>query len=286
LKIHVSQVTARQEARSLLCYREPVHERRSSTSCFHWSSYFWGEMGEIMKTKFFHRLLYVGATCAGMSLAPIGQAGNLSSTSIYGDPVTISYLGVATATKAGAFLGATFDGGAIPPFWCIDLIDHVAYPPWTYPNYTAAPFQSAPLSFTGTEVSNLETLFSQEYASVASFSSTTDVAAFQLAIWDVLFDTDHLLSTYVGSGGSSFGVVSISDAAAETLAQTWVNNAVTGPQQPYSLTQLTNSSVPPYQSFVFPSPPRETPEPLSLLLAGIALGAMALVLRRPAHRRR
>lgn len=231
-----------------------------------------------MKTEsIFKRMSFVGAACAAMSLAPVGQAGILGSSSLYGEPVTISYLGVNTDTTAGAFLGGTFNGGSIPPFWCIDLIDHVAYPPWFYPDYTEAPFQSAPLTFTSTQVSNLETLFFNDYS--GALSSTEDAAAFQLAIWDVLFDGDHNLSTY---GGSGFGVVSIADASAESLAQSWINTAVSGTQHPDSLIQLTNSSVPAYQSFVYAGPSRLTtvPEPTGLALLGAGLVAMMLVTRR------
>jgi hypothetical protein len=234
-----------------------------------------------MKT-IFNRLLYVGAAFGAMSLAPIGQAGILQSTGIYGDAVTISYNGVQTGTTAGAFLGATFNGGTIPPFWCIDLNDHVPYPPWTspgLPDYTEAVFQSSPLSFTATQVLNVETLFSQEYAHVSSFSSTTDVAAFQLAIWDLLFDDSfHDLSTY---GASGFGVVSIADTSAQTEAQAWINSAVAGPEQTYVLTQLTNSTIPPYQNFLYSGPPSVTvPEPTELALLGAGLVAMMFVTRR------
>jgi hypothetical protein len=228
----------------------------------------------------FKRLSLVGAACAAMSLAPVGQAGTLGSTTLYGDAVTINYLGVATGTTAGAFEGATFNGGAIPPFWCIDLVDHVPYPPWTLPDYTEAVFQSAPLTFTPTEVSNLETLFSNDYSG-ALFTSTDNAAAFQLAIWDILFDSDGLLSTYQGNGGSTFGVVSGSiSPGVLALSQGWITLAETGPQSPFLLTQLTNSSVPPYQNFIFPGPPRETPEPTGLALLGAAFAAMVFVTRR------
>ena len=223
-------------------------------------------------------LLSVGVACAAASLAGTGQAGILGSATLFGDSVTISYNGAQTDTTAGAFEGATFNGSAIPPFWCVDLLDHVPYPPWTIPDYTEAPFQSAPLSFNSTQVSNLETLFAQEYAHVSAFSSQTDVAAFQLAIWDLLFDNDYNLSTY---GATGFGIVSIGDSAAQTEAQAWINNAHTGTQQTFALTQLTSSAVPPNQAFVFPAPPRQSvPEPSELALLGVGIAAMLFGLRR------
>jgi hypothetical protein len=221
-------------------------------------------------------LLGVAVACAAASLADTGQAGILGSTSIFGDSVTISYNGAQTATTAGAFEGATFNGLSIPNFWCIDITHHVPYPPWTIPNYTQAPFQSAPLNFTSTQVSNLKTLFAQDYSSVSSFLSATNVAAFQLAIWDLLFDDDNNLSTTA----TGFGVVSITDTAALIEAQNWVNSADNpSAQQNFTLTQLTNSDG--HQAFVFPGPPREElPEPTDLALLGAGLAAMMFGLWR------
>lgn len=223
--------------------------------------------------------LFVVAACATMSLAPLGHAGSLnSSIPIFGDGVTISYLGVHTGTTAGVFGGAHFNGVPIPDFWCIDIIDHVGYPPWTYDNYTEAPFRSPPLTFTTTRVHNLETLFADDYSN-SLFSSPDTVAAFQLAIWDVLFDNDGNLST---TGSTGFGVVlsSISPSVV-ALAQTWITNAEKGPQHPYSLTQLTSSSRPPHQAFIFPNPQgQNVPEPAPLALLGAGLAALMFITRR------
>jgi PEP-CTERM motif-containing protein len=240
-----------------------------------------------MKTEsLLKRLSLVGAACAAMSLAPVGQAHVLGSTGLFGDTVTISY-NSDSGVLAGAFTGATWDGVPIPNFWCIDL-DHQVSLPFSYPAYTAAPFQSFPLTFTGTEVNNLQTLFSNNYSPALLFSSTDAAAAFQLAIWDILFDNDGMLSTPDpntggGSGpGSGFGLVSAPPGVA-TLAQAWIDAAEKGPQSPFSLTQLTNASVPPYQNFILPGGTPillNAPEPTGLALLGAGLIAMMFVMRR------
>ena len=109
----------------------------------------------------FNRLLYIGAAFAAMSLAAIGQAGTLASgLLLYGDSVTINYLGNNISTSAGTFEAATFNGGAIPDFWCIDLTHTVPYPPWTLSGYT----ETAVSGFTATQLDNLQTLFFNNYS--------------------------------------------------------------------------------------------------------------------------
>ncbi len=231
-----------------------------------------------MKT-IFNRLLYIGAAFAAMSLAAIAQAGTLASGALlYGDSVTINYLGTNNSTSAGTFEAATFNGGAIPDFWCIDLTHTVPYPPWTLSGYT----ETAVSGFTATQLDNLQTLFFNNYSG-SLFTDPDNAAAFQLAIWDVLFDTDTPvgnLSTYTGNGGSAFGVVSGTIAASVVSeAQGWITTAETGTQHPYTLTELASSNG--NQNFIFPGPPSVTvPEPTELALLGAGLVAMMFVTRR------
>ena len=72
---------------------------------------------------------------------------------------------------------------------------------------------------------------------------------------------NNSLSTYNGNGASTFGVSSIDDANVETIAQGWIFAAVNGPQQTYSLTQLTTTATSDNQSFVYPGPPGVTLSP-------------------------
>jgi len=223
-----------------------------------------------------NRLLYVGTACAAMSLAATGQAGTLASgLPLYGDSVTINYLGTNNYTSAGVFEAATFNGGAIPPFWCIDLTHTVPYPPWSLSGYT----ETAVSGFTAAQLDNLQTLFFNNYSG-SLFTDTDDAAAFQLAIWDVLFDTDGDLSTYIGNGASAFGVVSSSIAASVVSeAQAWTTAAETGTQHPYTLTELASSNG--NQNFVYPGPPSVTvPEPTELALLGAGLVAMMMFVTR------
>ena len=132
--------------------------------------------------------LFACASLTLVSAAPILHAGVLATSGYTGEAVTINYNGSSQSTSAIAFTGATFDGNAINPFWCIDLSKHVPYPPWSINGYTAAVFQSAPLGFSSSQVQDLRKLFSSQLGS--ALSDVQHTAAFQLAIWDILFDND------------------------------------------------------------------------------------------------
>ena len=225
------------------------------------------------------RALVACVTCGILSATAMVQAGVLATTGYTGEAVTINYNGSNQSTSAIAFTGATFNGNPIDPFWCIDLTKHVPYPAWSISGYTAAPFQSPPLGFSAAQVQDLRNLFASRIGS--AFLDVQHAAAFQLAIWDVLFDNDHDLTTF-GAGG--FGVVSIGDPGTVGLAQGWVNALVGMAPSSFLLVQLTN---PDHQNFITPGTGGgDVPEPAGIALLGIGLLAMTLVGRRRATARK
>jgi len=246
-----------------------------------------------LKTRsFLKRALLVGTVCAAISFASAGHAGLLSTTGWTGEYTTISYNGVKESTAALAFTGATFNGSPIDPFWCIDITHTIPYPAWGPFDYDSAIFQAYPLTppdtFDTTQVGDLRKLFANHYPT--DFNDANQTAAFQLAIWDILFDDSlRQLSTYA----TGFGVYSIDDHQKGTviLAQSWLDDLGNEPSSSLPLTQYTPSNyfnpdgkVNPNhtQSFIDLRPPRLTtvPEPTGLALFGAALGAMALMMRR------
>lgn len=219
--------------------------------------------------SFLKRALFAGATCVALSAVPVAQAGVLVITSISGEGVTINYNGANAGTTAGAFSG-TFDSNAIT-WWCVDLAKHVTVPGGPYSGYTLAPFQSPPLAFSSARQLDLDRLFVNDFGS--ALTNAQDSAAFQLAIWDILFDNDANLSTYGGVG--QFGVSSGS-AATIAIAQGWVNTLGTGTPN-FGLDQLTSRT---NQDFILPGPHGFVPEPSALALLGAGLVVMTLAMRR------
>jgi PEP-CTERM motif len=223
-----------------------------------------------MKTgSFFKGAFLAGITSVALWVAPAAQAGTLIINSISGQGVTINYNGASSGTTAGTFSG-TFDTNPII-FWCVDLAKHVSVPGGPYTGYTLATFQASPLTFNAARLLDLNRLFTNDFG--VALSSAQYSAAFQLAIWDVLFDDDHNLSTYGAAG--QFGVSS-AGAGTIALAQSFIDTL--GTDTPvFALSQLTSRT---NQDFITPGSPNVVPEPSGLALLGVGLMAMVAGLRR------
>ena len=218
----------------------------------------------------------VAAASLALSAAPVAQAGVLTGSSLSGEGVTINYNNAATNTTAGVFTGSfDFDGaGPIPVvnnilFWCVDIFKHVTNP-FSYDGYTAAIFQSPPLGFSPGRQLDLARLFANNFGT--ALSDAQHSAAFQLAIWDILFDTDANLST-IGAG--QFGVTA-GNATTINMAQGYVNGLGNGNPSLLAVqfTSRTN------QDFITPGTPLQVPEPSPLPLLIIGAAGMLFAMRR------
>ena len=235
-----------------------------------------------MKTAFIKGAFAAVAASFALSAAPFAQAGVLTGSGISGEAVTITYNGAATATTAGVFTG-TFDADGAGPIpvvnnillWCIDIFQRVSNP-FSYPDYTAAIYQSAPLTFSAARQQDLARLFANNYGT--ALSDAQHKAAFQLAIWDILFDTDANLLT---AGAVGFGATG--NAATIALAQTYITGLGTGTPSLLAV-QFTS---PDHQDFITPGlipgvncVTCQVPEPSPLPLLVIGAAGMLFAMRR------
>jgi hypothetical protein len=125
--------------------------------------------------------------------------------------------------------GAGTSGTATFTSFCIDLVENVGVPsgPYTYDvvDPTAAPLRSASPSYNTISSSGKAILESLWFDNIST-AMTSDVgqAAFQIAIWDVVFGSDytHVDNTssnfYVTPGGQSAAVIALANSWLQTTA--------------------------------------------------------------------
>jgi hypothetical protein len=196
-------------------------------------------------------------------------------------PVSISTNGGATFSNvnAGQFYGF-FDGegnglGADDffRFFCIDLSQYAETGPNTYTRNLGV--------LDATDSAELTRLFNQFYPNGATgtyysggqtnfgdFPDTDTSAAFQLALWEIWFDTDNNLNLSTGTFRAGSSTVT-------TLAQSYLTAIGNGstPAAGWTLYEFTNDSKQDYLSVENSGPLQQTPEPGTLILLGV--GALA-----------
>jgi len=231
-----------------------------------------------MKFKTFLRSsLLAAAASVALCLAPPTQAGTLVVTG-YQVPGPLDFNVVSpvrnASVNAGAFAG-TFDTVPIV-FWCIQLNEFFDFN-HTYTNYTST------LQNSGIFV-NLGRLYNEAF--LVATNNVTNSAAFQLAVWNIVYDSD----TTVNSGLFSATGNSAADTNAINQANTWLA-ALSGFSDNFDTYWLrsdattcpvTRSACENNQDFVtgVKTSRFESPEPTPLLLIGAALVAMMFATRR------
>jgi len=208
--------------------------------------------GSILK-----RVLFASAACVAVSTAPVAQA-NPTLDSIgwangYENFTVSNHL--SGGVSAGGFSGTW--GGTPIVFWCYEMTQSFSFP-GPYTDYHAVPLVNLRLS----------ELFQADLVSALTGPVNVNSAAFQLAVWNILYDTDNFvdLGTWFAKG----------DASAISLANSWL--ATLPSSSSFSLVQLTSLE---HQDFVTPGGPlTQVPEPSPLPLLGAGLAAMTFALRR------
>jgi hypothetical protein len=213
--------------------------------------------------KFVSHALLSAALGVALGTAPVTHANPILIGNGYANgSEQFSVTAPTTTANAGAFAG-TLNGQPII-FFCFELTQFfyfgVPYSDYVVSNPSNAKFDL------------LSRLFTEAFDQV--LLNTDNSAAFQLAVWEILYDPSP---TNLSSG--TFHVTNdFGHPGTVALATTWLNNLPA--VGTYSITWLHS---PDEQDFVFgTSTLREAPEPSLLFLASIGLAAMGFAMRRRA----
>jgi hypothetical protein len=229
------------------------------------------------------------AAAAGMMMAASGasaQAVNVTNVAFTPGSVNGTIHSSALTGDVGIgrfeFKGTYVSGGA--PFdiftYCVDLAHSVSLGNVNYNSYSAMPLSALP-SITVAKANSLNALLTNAAPLLAGASGQNAInisAATQLAVWEIMFETQPAWSTtnsssafYVTGSGSPL-------TTAESLANTYLGNVASNSWAVNNSYQLQLLYSPSQQTQIFLTP--SVPEPATWGMVILGFGAVGGALRR------
>ena len=166
-------------------------------------------------------------------------------------------VGKTLTTAAGGF-SASLNGGPSFTSYCVDLYEYLGFGT-TYNDYTLVAGASHAFA-NASAATDIGKLFAEKNV----IGSATAQAAFQIAIWEIAYETSGVYN--LGTGAAKFSGGTASSSGALSLASTWLGNLAGTTNNSYTLWTLDSIGNPGHQDQVFAAP---VPEPSTYaLLAG------------------
>jgi hypothetical protein len=217
------------------------------------------------------RRLLAGAFALGAM--PVAHASLIGTgySAVGSAPVSVTAPSV--STNAGAFVGTWNE---LPfTFWCFELTEFFSF------NTEYFDYTESPVSYP-----DVARLFEEVGGAAGATSSLVNSVAFQLALWEIRYETTGIYNVASGSGTSGSFYATSADPAAVVQANAWLQNLPL--TSSYSVSLLHSGSPGNEQDFVYGTPPpsRQTvPEPSTLPLLGLGALAIMFSMRRRAMAR-
>jgi hypothetical protein len=172
---------------------------------------------------------------------------------------------VSGSGSAGGFL-TSLNGGPSFETYCVDLYQHISFGT-TYSDYTAP---NTTHVFTNTHAyADLGRL----YATAGPIADSVHEAAFQIAVWEIAYETTGAYS--LAGGSATFAGGSAATSGALALASTWLTTLSNGAHP--GIAALDSRE---HQDVIFAPVPE--PESYALLAAGLAVVGFVAKRRRDA----
>jgi len=226
----------------------------------------------------FHRKL--AATCilgAGLAWAPGAHADPLEATgfAVGSEPITFTspgfVLGSGSTVNAGAF---NLNPPAGVTAYCIDIFHTLSFGT-LYSDYTATSL-AADAGLTAARKAEIAQLFHGFYS--ASLTSATNSAAFQLALWEIAFESTSTSLEVDGASsnkGSTYATGPDGSGSVIAIADSWLAGLGSFSTDLNGLTTYRSSGG--HQGLIGYHP---VPEPATLVMLVAGLGLLVFVARR------
>ncbi len=168
-----------------------------------------------------------------------------------------------TGSVAAGGLLATLDGSASFTTYCVDVFESI------YFNQTYSEYNTVAGTAHAYANSDANTDIGKLFAEGNTLDSATRQAAFQIAIWEIVYETGNAYD--LGAGSAKFFGGSAASSGALTLATNWLG-ALSGVKQGVNLTVLESRG---HQDQVTP-----VPEPSTYVLMAAGLLGIGFIARR------